>query len=125
VALARALVAEPKLLLLDEPLSNLDAKLREACDLKSRNPDQLAINVVYVTHDQTEAMAMSDRIVVHNNGTVQQVGAPSEIYNAPTNPFVADFVGKLISFPGSPKKGVSRVEGTSQAIRMRGIFVAL
>ncbi|MCH3908066.1 MAG: ABC transporter ATP-binding protein [Sphaerochaeta sp.] len=121
VALARALVAEPKLLLLDEPLSNLDAKLRESMRFEIKEiQNQLAINVVYVTHDQTEAMAMSDRIVVINNGTVQQVGAPSEIYNAPTNPFVADFVGKIDFLPGVAEEGCITLEGTSQAIPYEG-----
>ena len=96
VALARALVAAPKILLLDEPLSNLDAKLRESMRFEIKEIQQtLGITVVYVTHDQTEAMAMSDRIIVINRGIVQQIGSPEEIYRKPANQFVADFVGKV------------------------------
>ncbi len=96
VALARALVGSPKLMLLDEPLSNLDAKLRESMRFEIKEIQKaLGITVVYVTHDQTEAMAMSDRIFVINRGVVQQSGTPREIYNCPVNPFVADFLGKV------------------------------
>jgi len=96
VALARALVAKPNLLLLDEPLSNLDAKLRESMRFEIKDiQSQLGITVVYVTHDQSEAMAMSDRIVVIRQGKVQQIGDPETIYHTPANPFVADFVGKV------------------------------
>ncbi len=96
VALARALVAEPKLLLLDEPLSNLDAKLRESMRFEIKEiQNALGITVVYVTHDQTEAMAMSDRIVVINRGLSQQIGKPRDIYNAPVTPVVADFLRKI------------------------------
>ena len=92
VALARALVAEPKLLLLDEPLSNLDAKLRESMRFEIKEIQRkLGITVVYVTHDQTEAMTMSDRIFLINRGEIQQCGTPQEIYNSPVNQFVADF----------------------------------
>ena len=106
VALARALVAEPKLLLLDEPLSNLDAKLRESMRFEIKEIQQrTGITVVYVTHDQTEAMAMSDRIFVINRGAVQQEGTPAEIYNRPLNPFVADFLGKVDFFPGEAGGG--------------------
>jgi iron(III) transport system ATP-binding protein len=98
VALARALVAEPALLLLDEPLSNLDAKLRESMRFEIKDVQQrLGVTVIYVTHDQAEAMVMSDRIVVMNQGRVQQVDVPRAIYDAPANQFVADFIG-LINF---------------------------
>ncbi len=101
VALARALVAEPRLLLLDEPLSNLDAKLRESMRFEIKDlARSLGITVVYVTHDQSEAMTMSDRIFLFNNGEVQQSGTPSEIYNHPVSPFVADFLGKVSFFAG-------------------------
>ena len=101
VALARALVAAPKLLLLDEPLSNLDAKLRESMRFEIKEiQKQLGITVVYVTHDQTEAMAMSDRIFLINRGIIQQSGTPDEIYNHPVNQFVADFLGKVDFFKG-------------------------
>ncbi len=106
VALARALVAAPKLLLLDEPLSNLDAKLRESMRFEIKEiQKQLGITVVYVTHDQTEAMAMSDRIFVINRGKVQQCGTPEEIYNHPANQFVADFLGKVDFFKGIAENG--------------------
>ena len=106
VALARALVAEPKLLLLDEPLSNLDAKLRESMRFEIKElARSLGITVVYVTHDQSEAMTMSDRILLFNNGQVQQSGTPSEIYNHPVSPFVADFLGKVSFFSGRAEAG--------------------
>ena len=106
VALARALVAEPKLLLLDEPLSNLDAKLRESMRFEIKEiQKKLGITVVYVTHDQTEAMAMSDRIFLINRGVVQQCGTPQEIYNTPANQFVADFLGKVDFFKGEVRDG--------------------
>ena len=106
IALARALLAQPKVLLLDEPLSNLDAKLRESMRFEIKEiTKQLGISVVYVTHDQTEAMAMSDRIFLINDGIVQQSGAPEEIYNRPKNPFVADFLGKVQFFKGEASDG--------------------
>ena len=106
VALARALVAEPKLLLLDEPLSNLDAKLRESMRFEIKEIQRrLGITVVYVTHDQTEAMTMSDRIFLINRGEIQQSGTPQEIYNNPVNQFVADFLGKVDFFKGEAKDG--------------------
>ena len=95
VALARALVMEPKVLLMDEPLSNLDAKLREQMRSEIRRiQKQIGITSVYVTHDQTEAMTLSDRICIINKGKVEQVGSPVEIYQRPANPFVADFIGR-------------------------------
>jgi len=98
VALARAIVAEPKMLLLDEPLSNLDAKLREAMRFEIKEIQRrLGITVIYVTHDQAEAMAMSDRIIVMNKGVIEQVAPPREIYDRPKSRFVADFVG-LVNF---------------------------
>lgn len=95
VALARALVIEPSILLLDEPLSNLDAKLREETRLEIKRLQlELGVTTIYVTHDQTEAMAMSDRIMVMEDGLVQQIGTPEEIYNKPINHFVASFIGE-------------------------------
>lgn len=95
VALARALVMEPRVLLFDEPLSNLDAKLRVQMRSEIRSLQQrLNITSVYVTHDQVEAMAMSDRIVVMNNGKIDQIGKPDEIYRHPRTRFVADFIGR-------------------------------
>ncbi|HDM70841.1 MAG: ABC transporter ATP-binding protein [Thermotoga sp.] len=94
VAFARALVYSPSILLLDEPLSNLDAKLREEMRFEIKDiQKKLGITVVYVTHDQAEAMVMSDRIVVMKDGVIQQIGDPLEIYNHPKNRFVADFIG--------------------------------
>ena len=105
VALARALVAEPGLLLLDEPLSNLDAKLRESMRFEILEiQKRTGITVVYVTHDQGEAMAMSDRVVVMSMGVVQQIGAPHEIYTQPANKMVADFIG-LVNFMEGEAKG--------------------
>ncbi len=105
VSLARALVAEPGLLLLDEPLSNLDAKLRESMRFEILEiQKKTGITVVYVTHDQSEAMAMSDRVVVMSMGVVQQIGAPHEIYTAPANKMVADFIG-LVNFLDGEAKG--------------------
>jgi iron(III) transport system ATP-binding protein len=95
VALARCIVMEPQLLLFDEPLSNLDAKLREQMRIEIRDLQQrLGITSVYVTHDQIEAMSMSDQVVVMNAGRVEQVGPPEEIYARPRSRFVADFIGK-------------------------------
>ncbi len=96
VALARAIVNKPSVLLFDEPLSNLDAKLREQMRVEIRRIQQtFKITSVYVTHDQDEAMTVSDRIVVMNDGEVMQVGTPVEIYSRPANLFVADFIGKV------------------------------
>ena len=95
VALARALVIKPAVLLMDEPLSNLDAKLRvEMRDTIREAQREAGITTVYVTHDQEEAMAVSDRIAVMNLGVVQQVGTPADIYRDPANQFVAEFIGK-------------------------------
>ncbi|MCD8175033.1 MAG: ABC transporter ATP-binding protein [Phascolarctobacterium sp.] len=105
MALARALVAQPGLLLLDEPLSNLDAKLRESMRFEiSSIQKNLGITVIYVTHDQSEAMAMSDRVVVMSDGVVQQIGAPHDIYTKPVNKMVADFIG-LVNFMDAEVKG--------------------
>jgi multiple sugar transport system ATP-binding protein len=94
VALGRAIVRNPKVFLMDEPLSNLDAKLRVQMrsEIKKLH-ERLQTTFIYVTHDQTEALTMGDRIVVLNNGDIQQVGTPEEIYNNPQNTFVAGFVG--------------------------------
>ena len=95
VALARALVMEPKVLLMDEPLSNLDAKLREQMRSEIRRiQKRLGITSVYVTHDQVEAMTLSDRVVVMDQGRIEQIGPPPEIYRFPKTRFVADFIGR-------------------------------
>ncbi len=121
VALARALVMNPRLLLLDEPLSNLDAKLREGMRYEIKEIQrELGITVVYVTHDQTEAMAMSDRIVVINRGVIQQVGTPQEIYRTPANQFVADFVGRVDFLRGAVRGGRIQLTGLGQSLRYDG-----
>lgn len=102
VALARAMVVEPKVLLFDEPLSNLDAKLRGQMRSEIRSIQQrLGITSIFVTHDQDEAMSVSDRIVVMKNAVVQQVGTPSDIYRHPNSVFVADFIGRSNFLPVS------------------------
>ena len=102
VALARSLVVEPAILLLDEPLSNLDAKLRERMRTELKTLQRrTGITFIYVTHDQAEAMALSDRIVVFNKGAVQQVGTPREVYERPANLFVADFMGLVNKLPAT------------------------
>ncbi len=99
VALARALIKRPKLLLLDEPLAALDKKLREHTQFEMMNlQDELGITFVVVTHDQEEAMTLSTRIAVMNRGSVEQVGTPGEVYEYPSNRFVADFVGNINFF---------------------------
>jgi iron(III) transport system ATP-binding protein len=102
VALARSLVVEPSILLLDEPLSNLDAKLRERMRAEIKTLQRrTGITFIYVTHDQAEALALSDRIVVFNKGVVQQVGTPRDVYERPANLFVADFMGLVNKLPGT------------------------
>jgi putative spermidine/putrescine transport system ATP-binding protein len=94
VALARAIVNQPRVLLLDEPLGALDLKLREQMQVELKSiQDEVGITFIYVTHDQEEALTMSDRIAVFNEGRVEQVGPPAEVYERPGNPFVAGFVG--------------------------------
>ncbi len=101
VALARALAIQPKVLLLDEPLSALDAKIRDELRTEIRRIQrQLDITTIYVTHDQEEAMALSDRVVVMSKGVMEQVDTPFQIYNYPANDFVASFVGRLNRLPG-------------------------
>ena len=102
VALARALVIEPSVLLFDEPLSNLDAKLRVTMRTEIRRIQQeVGITAIYVTHDQSEAMALSDRIIIMRSGVVEQIGSPQEIYYHPVNEFVADFIGEANFLKGS------------------------
>jgi iron(III) transport system ATP-binding protein len=102
VALARALVYSPSVLLLDEPFSNLDAKLRERARLWVKELQQtLGLTTVFVTHDQDEALSMSDRVAVMSAGEVQQIGTPEEIYRKPANRFVAEFVGRVNLLTGT------------------------
>ena len=117
VALARALVIEPSVLLFDEPLSNLDAKLR-------RIQQRVGITAIYVTHDQSEAMALSDQIIVMKNGVVEQMGTPQEIYYHPKNEFVADFIGEANFLRGTMTgrengHAVIRVEGHDMPVADR------
>ncbi|MFN4074094.1 MAG: ABC transporter ATP-binding protein [Thermus sp.] len=107
VALARALAREPKVLLLDEPLSALDAKIREELrgELK-RLQRETGLTTLYVTHDQEEALALSDRIAVMREGRVEQLGSPQEIYEGPATPFVARFVGAGTLVPGEAREGI-------------------
>ncbi|MDR2899701.1 MAG: ABC transporter ATP-binding protein [Clostridiales bacterium] len=105
IAIARALVNEPEVLLLDEPLGALDLKLRQDMQIELKNmQQQLGITFVYVTHDQEEALTMSDTIAVMNNGVIQQIGTPEDIYNEPKNAFVADFIGESNILPGKMDK---------------------
>ncbi len=105
IAIARALVNEPEVLLLDEPLGALDLKLRKEMQIELKNMQQkLGITFVYVTHDQEEALTMSDTIAVMNNGVIQQIGTPQDIYNEPKNSFVADFIGESNIIDGTMLK---------------------
>src|SRR5690606_8694035 len=102
VALARCIVLEPQVLLFDEPLSNLDAKLREQMRIEVRELQQrLGVTSVYVTHDQAEAMALSDLVVVMNRGRIAQVAPPQDLYSRPNSRFVADFIGKANFLSGT------------------------
>ena len=101
IAIARALVNEPEILMLDEPLGALDLKMRKEMQIELKNMhDQLGITFIYVTHDQEEALTMSDKIVVLSEGKIQQIGTPEDIYNEPKNAFVADFIGESNIFKG-------------------------
>jgi len=105
VAIARALVLKPKVLLLDEPLAALDLKLRKDMQKELKNiQQQLGITFIYVTHDQEEALSMSDTVVVMNKGKIQQIGTPIDIYNEPKNAFVADFIGESNIIDGVMKE---------------------
>jgi ABC-type Fe3+/spermidine/putrescine transport system ATPase subunit len=117
VALARALVRNPKVLLLDEPLSALDAKLREAMQVELKHLHQrLGLTFVFVTHDQTEALVMSDRVVVMDRGKIVQSGAPTELYDDPATPYVANFIGTSNMIRGE----VAHANGELTAVRFAG-----
>ena len=112
VALARAIVFKPKILLMDEPLSALDKKLREEMQIELRQlHDTLNMTTVYVTHDQKEALTMSDRITVINDGELMQLGTPNEIYEYPNNNFIADFIGESSLLPVIVRNGVVHFDG--------------
>ncbi|HEX4296976.1 MAG TPA: ATP-binding cassette domain-containing protein, partial [Devosia sp.] len=120
VALARAIVREPNAFLMDEPLSNLDAKLRVSTRAQIKNLHHtLRTTTIYVTHDQIEAMTLADRVVVMSRGVVQQIGTPREIYNNPTNTFVAGFIGSpaMNLVPGTVQSGTF----SSDNIRIEGV----
>jgi ABC-type Fe3+/spermidine/putrescine transport system ATPase subunit len=121
VALARALINRPKVLLLDEPLSALDAKIREEVRQELRDLQrQTNLTFIYVTHDQEEALALSDRMAVMHNGQVEQVGSPSQIYDRPASRFVAQFIGKANFLAGNVTQidaAVAVVEVNKVAIR--------
>ncbi len=120
VALARALVLEPGVLLFDEPLSNLDAKLRVSMRTEIRRIQQEAgITAIYVTHDQSEAMALSDQIIVMEKGVVAQIGAPQDIYYHPASEFVADFIGEANFLKGK----LARHEGKNAVLEIGGVPV--
>jgi putative spermidine/putrescine transport system ATP-binding protein len=122
VALARALIVEPPILLLDEPLSNLDAKLREEMRIELRLLQQeIGVTTVLVTHDQEEALSMSDRIVVMNQGRSAQIAAPLDMYERPDNAFVSGFVGKTNLLPGK----VQRINGDSTDVRVGDTVLTL
>ena len=117
IAVARALVFEPKLVLMDEPLGALDKQLREQMQLEIRRLHQrLGVTMVYVTHDQAEALTMSDRIAVFHRGKIQQLDAPEQLYETPVNAFVARFIGENNRFEGS----LQSVAGTRCTVRIAG-----
>ena len=120
VALARAMIVRPEVLLLDEPLSNLDANLREEMASEIRRlHDEFRFTTVYVTHDQAEAMTISDRIAVLNHGRLEQIDTPWNLYNRPRTPFVAGFIGKTNLVTGSLSDGRMRLEGWCESIPMQ------
>jgi putative spermidine/putrescine transport system ATP-binding protein len=117
VALARALVLNPRVLLLDEPLGALDAQLRKQLQLELRNLQrEVGITFVYVTHDQEEALTMSDRIAVFNNGRIEQVGTPAEVYEHPQSAFIAGFVGTSNLLEGAAAEAIT---GSPQRFTVR------
>ncbi|HVE52569.1 MAG TPA: ABC transporter ATP-binding protein [Ramlibacter sp.] len=120
VALARAMIVRPEVLLLDEPLSNLDANLREEMATEIRRlHDEFRFTTVYVTHDQAEAMAISDRIAVLHQGRLEQIDTPWNLYNRPRTPFVAGFIGKTNLVQGAVEDGVMRLPGLREGIPLQ------
>jgi putative spermidine/putrescine transport system ATP-binding protein len=131
VALARAIVFEPKILLMDEPLSALDKKLREHMQIEIRHlHEKLGVTTIYVTHDQREALTMSDRIAVINQGRIAQIDRPRELYEAPASRFVAEFIGEAVLLPVELRDGAAwfagrRLQGVTVADRNRPQFLVL
>jgi ABC-type Fe3+/spermidine/putrescine transport system ATPase subunit len=118
VSLARALVYSPSILLLDEPLSNLDAKLREQMRIELKRLQlKLGFTVLFVTHDQIEAMSLSTRLALMNQGRIEQIGAPQEVYERPQTPFVEDFLGRILRFTGT----IVQQEGGFQLVEFDGV----
>ncbi len=118
VAVARALVFNPRVLLMDEPLGALDKQLRERLQLEIKElHDQLGVTIIYVTHDQEEALVMSDRIAVMNDGRIEQCGPPTELYDEPTTRFVATFIGESNFIEGM----IDRVEGSAACVSVPGL----
>lgn len=114
VALARAIVRNPRVFLMDEPLSNLDAKLRVTARAEIKNlSEELGVSTIYVTHDQVEAMTLAHRVAVMNDGIIQQLGRPEDIYNDPANLFVAGFIG-------SPAMNLLKVQASNTSVRWQG-----
>ena len=123
VALARTIVLEPKILCLDEPLSNLDAKLRIDMRLElKRLQKELGITTLYVTHDQEEALTLSDRIAVFNNGYIEQVGTPYDIYNSSKSEFVCDFIGDINRFGTKILTSINEQLGTKLDVQKTGFI---
>ncbi|WP_225308612.1 ABC transporter ATP-binding protein [Hypericibacter terrae] len=131
VALARAIVFEPKILLMDEPLSALDKKLREHMQIEIRHlHEKLGVTTIYVTHDQREALTMSDRIAVINQGRIAQIDKPRELYEAPASRFVAEFIGEAVLLPVELREGAAwcagcRLQGVKIADRSRPLYLVL
>ena len=123
VAIGRAIVRDPKVFLFDEPLSNLDAALRVQTRIEiAKLHSQLTATMIYVTHDQVEAMTLADRIVVLNNGVIEQVGTPIELYNSPKNQFVAEFIGSpkmnIIDLEGEQKSSLMNIQAPNQSTKI-------
>lgn len=117
IALARAIAINPKVMLLDEPLSNLDAKLREEMRFEIKDlQKKFDFTIIYVTHDQAEAMALSDRMLVMDRGVVQQVGKPLDVYNKPANKFIFSFIGLSNFIPVALSGGKARIEGVADVV---------
>jgi len=123
IALARAMVYEPSVLLMDEPLGALDKKLREEMQLEVKQiQERIKITTIYVTHDQSEALTMSDRIALMNKGKIEQIGSPQDLYERPTNRFVADFIGESNFIEGN----VSGIQGrTAEMTSTKDTFVRI